>query len=307
MSLRFTIIIVHRNGINRLKSVLDSVVKASEAFDEIVIVDNASTDNSISRISKIYPNIQIIRNKFNTGYGYAANQGMNFGHGKYFLICNNDIVLPQNILSAFDDIFTKDSKAGIISGQEVRPNGDLVTTSGKKISLLTEFDGIYKFNFYKDPNTLSEVDILRGACLGISRKMFEHIGGYDEDFFFYFEDLEWCIRAQKNDWKIFLNPHIQVSHIGGASSSELNQESRIEFYRSRIIFWKKVFPKYIVVLLHIWNTPKLFLDLFFYAIVCFFTLGRNTRLNKKLIDRSYVLLWLFLGKPKSWGLPKENK
>ena len=305
MSCRFSIIIVHRNGFNRLKSVIDSALKAFELCDEIIIVDNASTDNSISQISKIYPNIQIIPNKHNTGYGYAANQGMRAGYGKYFLICNNDIILPQNILSAFDDIFTNDPKVGIISGKEVKPNGDFVRTSGKKFNLLTEFDGILSLNFYSDPITISEVSILRGACLGVKKEMIEEIGAYDEDFFFYFEDTEWCIRAEKNNWKVILNPYVLVTHISGASSSEFYKESRIEFYRSRIIFWKKVFPKYIFILLHIWNIPKLCLDLIFYSLITLITFGQNTRIRKKMIDRAVVLTWLLLGKPKKWGLPRK--
>jgi len=306
MQKRFTIIIIHRNGFNRLKSALDSAINVIETHDEIIIVDNASTDNSISKISNIYPNIQIIRNKFNTGYGFAANQGMSTGYGKYFLICNNDIILPQNILSAFDEIFTNDPKVGIISGKEVKPNGEPVRTSGKKMSLLTEFDGSFNFNLYKDPITVSEVYILRGACLGINRKMVEEIGGYDQDFFFYYEDTEWCIRAAKNNWKIILNPYVLVSHIGGASSSQFYKESRIEFYRSRILFWKKIYPKYIFILLHIWNIPKLVLDLIFYLIFCLLTFGLNSKFNNKLTDRFYVLSWLLLGKPKHWGLPKSD-
>jgi len=306
MQKRYTIIFIHRNGFSRLKSSLDSAINVLEAHDEIIIIDNASSDNSISKISNIYPNIQIIRNKHNAGYGYAANQGMRAGYGKYFLICNNDIILPQNILSAFDDIFTNDPKVGIISGKEVKPNGDSVRTSGKKLNLLTEFDGIHRLNFYSDPINISEVSILRGACFSINKKMVEEIGGYDQDFFFYYEDTEWCIRAEKNNWKVILNPYVLVTHIGGASSSEFYKESRIEFYRSRIIFWKKVFPKYIFIVLHIWNIPKLALDLIFYAIISFLSFGKKTKFNKKLTDRFYVLIWLFLGKPKHWGLPKKK-
>jgi len=305
MQKRYTIIFIHRNGFSRLKSSLDSAINVLEAHDEIIIIDNASSDNSISKISNIYPNIQIIRNKHNAGYGYAANQGMRAGYGKYFLICNNDIILPQNILSAFDDIFTNDPKVGIISGKEVKPNGDSVRTSGKKLNLLTEFDGINSLNFYSDPTTISEVSILRGACLGVKKEMIEEIGAYDEDFFFYFEDTEWCIRAHKNSWKVILHPKIKIPHIGGSSSSELYSKSRIEFYRSRIIFWKKIFPKSIVVLLYLWNIPKLCLDLIFYSLITLITFGQNTRIRKKMIDRAVVLTWLLLGKPKKWGLPRK--
>jgi len=304
MPCRFSIIIIHRNGLDRLRSTLDSVVNASDSHDEILIVDNASTDNSISHISKIYPKIQIIRNKFNLGYGHAANQGINSGKGKYYLICNNDIVLPLNIFKDLEELFIKEPKAGIISGQQTNLDGIEIRTTAMLPTYLIEFDGIGK-DRSKDPINISEVGILRGACLASRRQMVEEIGGFDEDFFFYFEDTEWCIRAHKNGWKVFLNPNIKIPHIGGSSSSELFKESRIEFYRSRIIFWKKVFPKYIVFLLHIWNIPKLGLDLVFYLFITLISFGQSSRIKKKMIDRAMVLLWLSLGKPKSWGLPKQ--
>ena len=87
MSLRFTTVFIHRNGLDRLKSALDSAIKASSLVDEIIIVDNASSDSSINQITKTYPAIKIIRNNSNLGYGHAANQGIKAGQGEYFLIC----------------------------------------------------------------------------------------------------------------------------------------------------------------------------------------------------------------------------
>jgi len=307
MNYRFTTIIVHRNGFDRLKSALDSALKASDSCDEIIIVDNASTDNSISKISNIYPGIQIIKNKLNTGYGHAANQGIASGKGEYFLICNNDITLPLNIFKNLEELFLKEPRAGIISGQQTNLEGVIIRTSSKKPSLLSEFDGIGRIDHNKDPDKITEVGILRGACLGVRKEMIEDIGAYDEDFFFYFEDTEWCIRANKNGWKVILHPKIKIPHIGGSSSNEFYSESRIEFYRSRIIFWRKIFPKSIVVLLHLWNIPKLGLDLIFYSLITLITFGQNTRIKKKMIDRAMVLTWLSLGKPINWGLPKKIK
>jgi len=304
--LRFSIIFVHRNGLARLKSALDSAIRTIYLFDEIIIVDNASSDDSIIEIAKTYPSIKIIKNNSNLGYGQAANQGINAGQGKYFLICNNDIILPQNILNDLEKLFIKDPKIGIISGQQINMKGETVRTSSKKPSFFSEFDGIGRMDHSNDPQAISEVGILRGACLGVRGEMVDKIGGYDEDFFFYYEDTEWCIRANNNDWKVILNPNIKVSHIGGASSNEFYRESRIEFYRSRIIFWKKIFPSSIVILLYLWNIPKLVLDLIFYSLIYLISFGQNDRIKKKMIDRAIVILWLSIGKPKSWGLPKKN-
>ena len=98
-------------------------------------------------------------------------------------------------------------------------------------------------------------------------------------------------------------PHIKIPHIGGSSSSEFYSQSRIEFYRSRILFWQKIYPRYLVILLYTWNIPKLILDGIFYSLVTALTLGLNKRLKNKLLDRVFVLTWLLVGQPKKWGLP----
>ena len=303
MKKRFTIAIIHRNGIDRLKAVLDSVINASNAIDEIIIVDNASTDGSISTISKTYKDITVIYNEHNTGYGYAANQAINKGSGKYFLICNNDITIPEDSLDRFEDIFTSDQKIGMVSGQQTNLNGDNVRTASKAPSLFSEFDGIGRIDHSKDPKETTEVGILRGACLAVRKLAIDEVGTYDDDFFFYFEDTEWCIRMAREGWKVVIAPHIKIPHIGGSSSNEFYSQSRIEFYRSRILFWKKIYPKYLVILLYTWNIPKLILDGIFYSLVTALTLGLNKRLKNKLLDRVFVLTWLLVGQPKKWGLP----
>jgi len=303
MEKRFTIAIIHRNGFDRLKVALDSVISASGSTDEIIIVDNASTDDSISAILKIYKDLVIIRNSCNAGYGHAANQAINKGLGKYFLICNNDITIPKDTLDQFEDIFISDSKIGMISGQQTNLNGDNVRTSSKAPSLLSEFDGIGRIDHSKDPESTSEVGILRGACLAVRRIAINEVGPYDDDFFFYFEDTEWCIRMAHFNWKVIIAPHIKIPHIGGSSSNEFYSMSRIEFYRSRMLFWHKIYPKYLVTLLYLWNIPKLILDSIFYTLVTLLTLGLNKRLKNKLLDRMFVLFWLLIGRPKKWGLP----
>ena len=305
MSVRFTVIIIHRNGFERLKAAIESIKRASSTSEEIFIIDNASSDDSIDRISALYPDANVILNEFNSGYGHAANQGIKKGAGDYFLICNNDIVVPSNIFDEFEAVFSNYGNAGIISGQQINLKGEKMRTSSYTPSLLSEFDGIGRIHHCNDPRTIAEVGIIRGACLGVRRVMINEIGGYDEDFFFYFEDTEWCIRASRNNWKVILNPNVRVAHVGGSSSSELYKESRIEFYRSRMIFWKKIYPKYVLVLLYLWNIPKLFLDFVFYFCITMITFGQSSRIKNKLIDRAFVLSWITIGMPKNWGLPRK--
>jgi len=304
-SIRFTIAIIHRNGLDRLKNVLNSAISSANNLDEILIIDNASTDGSIKKIeqNEVYKNIRIIKNSCNTGYAHPCNQAMKIGGGKYFLLCNNDIELPKSCLDDFEKVFINFPKSGIIGSQLLDSNQNKVGSYSKAPTFLSELDSIGRLKSPKIYQTIHEVGTLRGACLAVRKSAVESSGMMDEDFFFYFEETEWCIRMAKNGWKVLIVPHIEIMHIGGDSTKSIYYGSRIEFFRSRLLFWNKTLPTHLVIILYLWNIPKLIIDGCFYLIITIMTLGLNVRIRNKLIDRVIVLGWLFLGKPTTWGLP----
>lgn len=308
-SKRFTIAIIHRNGFKTLKSALNSILADITDNDEVIIVDNNSTDGSIDKIGQdsLYQQVRIIKHACNAGYGYSCNQAMVKGNGKYFLLCNNDIELPLGSLRTFEDLFNSDKKAGLIGPQMFSPNGKKMRSYGTQTpGLLTQLDLIGRPIKNKIIDSFSHVSILRGACLAVRKEMLDEIGMYDEDFYFYHEETEWCIRINRSEkWRVMFAPEIEISHVGGGSTSSIFASSRIEFFRSRLIFWKKVFPAYQVVILYLFNLPKLLLDFLFYLFATLVTLGFNIRLRKKLIDRAVVITWLLFGKPHHWGLPNK--
>ena len=304
-STRFTIAVIHRNGLGRLVCVLDSILTNISANDEVIIIDNNSTDGSIGKIEKnsLYKDVKIIKNTCNTGYAFPCNQAMLLGNGRYFLLCNNDIRLPEKCLNEFEEIFNNSPQSGIIGGQLIDANKNMVGSYSKTPTFLSELDSIGRLRTPERYKTIHEVGTLRGACLAVRKETIESAGMMDDDFFFYFEETEWCMRIAKNGWKVLTAPHIKIMHIGGDSTKSVYHGSRIEFFRSRLLFWRKTMPTYLVIILYLWNIPKLIVDGCFYLIVTILTLGLNIRMRNKLIDRVVVLSWLLLGKPKTWGLP----
>jgi GT2 family glycosyltransferase len=228
---------------------------------------------------------------------------MNAGSGKYFLLCNNDIELPENCLDDFEKIFITSPKSGIIGGQLLDSNKNKTGSYSWAPTFLSELDSIGRLKSPERYQTIHEVGTLRGACLAVRRMAVESSGMMDDDFFFYFEETEWCMRIAKNGWKVLTAPHIEIMHIGGDSTKSVYYGSRIEFFRSRLLFWQKTMPLYLVVVLYLWNIPKLIIDGCFYLMITILTLGLNTRMRNKLVDRVVVLAWLLLWKPKKWGLP----
>jgi len=306
---RFSIIIIHRNNFERLQNILNNIFKYKQVNDEIIVIDNHSSDDSIKKLEKSYfsKEIKIIKNICNAGYGFACNQGMHAARGKFFLLCNNDIELKSDTLEKFEIFFKLDPYAGLIGPQMFSPVGQKMNSySTRTPGIFSQLDLIGRPYQSKKINKFDRASILRGACLAVNRKMTDELGMYDEEFYFYHEETEWCIRINRSmKWKVMFAPEIQISHIGGASTSSLFPQSRIEFFRSRLIFWSKIFPRHKVLILYLWNMPKIFLDFLFYLLLTTITLGIVRKFKNKLIDRSMQIAWLMAGKPDSWGLPNK--
>jgi len=306
---RFSIIIIHRNNPERIVNLIKNIFKYKSSNDEVILVDNNSEDCSIESVLDICEShkIKIIRNHCNAGYGYSCNQGIRQASGKYFLLCNNDIFIKQNTLDQFEKFMEKDEFVGLIGPQMFFPNGNKIKSYGtSKPSIWTQLDLIGRPIRQEKIKEFSHVSTLRGACLCVRRKMTLEVGIYDEDFYFYHEEREWCHRINSSDkWKVMFAPEIEISHVAGGSTRKVFKESRIEFFRSRLLFWKKIFNTQEILILWLWNIPKLFVDMILYTSLSILTLSLNKKYKEKMIDRFIVILWLLMFMPKSWGLPNK--
>lgn len=304
MAKRFSIITVHRNGTERLRSFLRSALKViDESQDSIAVVDNHSIDSSIEIAIQEFPTVKFIKNQFNMGYAYACNQGITQSKSEFILICNNDLILPENILDVFELDFKKYSEAGLITGQLIDHQGNLSTSAGNATTLLTELG--FKKNKRLTPQAkITEVESIVGACMAGRRLAIDDAGMLDPEFFFYYEESEWCYRMRQHDWKILLDSEIIIAHTGGASSKEIFLGAQIEYHRSRLLYWKKIFPKHYLIL-SAYTTIKMIGRSIYYAIALLATLGKSTKIRNKLKGKIAILVWLTIRKPYHWGLPDK--
>jgi len=305
LKIRFSIIIIHRNNRDILQKAINSICSFIKN-DELIIVDNNSDDNSIEKIETPL-SFKVIKNKCNAGYGFACNQGMKIANGDYFLLCNNDIELKKDTLDLFESMLIHNPKAGIIGPQMFTPNKKKLNSYSTIVpTFLNQLDLIGRPLRNKEIKKISQVSTLRGACLAVNKEMTRDVGMYDESFYFYHEETEWCLRINKTKkWEVMFAPEIEISHIGGSSTNKVFAGSRIEFFRSRILLWKKIFSREAYLFLLCFNALKLFLDFLFYLIMFLLTLGISRVYKRKLIDRVVVISWLAVGRPNSWGLPNK--
>ncbi len=303
---RFSIVIVHRNGAQMLLNALASLMRAVGPDDEVILVDNGSTDGSVKQVEAAYPTVLIIENGCNNGFARACNQGLAAARGDYALFLNNDAYLPPNALDHFAEDFALLPKAALIGGQLVGEDGVPQRSAGVEPTFLSEM-GLTRRQ-RPDVSSVSrpvEVETLVGACMAFRRALADTAGRMDEDFFFYFEETEWCVRLRRQGWQVVVDPRVRVMHLKGVSTRSVRRDAQIEMFRSRLLYYWKTMPPFLAFPLSIWRVFRLLINTVSYLLMGVLTLGRVTKVRTRLMVYLTQLAWLLVGCPSSWGLPDK--
>ena len=305
--LRFSIIIPHRNGEGPLQDALTALSATIDPQqDEVILVDNGSTDDSVTMARDILPGLVVIANPCNKGFGRACNQGLRRAQGRYALILNDDARVPPDTLNEFARRFDEIPDAAIFAPQLVGPDGTLQRSFGFFPDFRSE-TGIGRKRRLAPATGDSprRVDTVVGACMAVRRAAIDQCGTFDEDFFFYFEETEWCHRLQANGWGVWLLPRLRVVHGKGVSTRPLRRAAQLEMFRSRLLYYRKVFSPGQAALLTYWRIVRLALNMLASGIWTLFTLGLSGTARMRLATYATQLAWLVFGKPESWGLPDK--
>lgn len=258
-----SIIIVNYNVKEFLQNLLHSIDKAAkEIRHEVIIVDNASDDGSVEFLQKNFPSIKLIANKTNAGFGKANNQGMEIAGGKYILLLNPDTLLSEDTLKEMLNFLEATPGAGMAGCKILNPDGTLQlacrrsfpgpwTSFCKVTGLSTLFPKSKLFARYNltflDENQTYEVDAISGSFMMLKKEVYEKIGGFDEDFFMYGEDLDLCYRIQKAGYKVYYLHSTQIIHYKGESTRRSSLDETKIFYEAMHLFVKKHFSTSVIV------------------------------------------------------------
>lgn len=304
--IRFSIVIVHRNGAPMLLNALASLMRAVGSEDEIILVDNGSTDASVKQVRAAYPAVRIVENGCNNGFARACNQGLAAARGDYVLFLNNDAFLPPDALDRFAEDFVAFPKAALIGGQLVGDDEVPQRSAGVAPTFLSELGLVRRRQ--PDISNVSkpvEVETLVGACMAFRRGLADTAGRLDEDFFFYFEETEWCVRLRRQGWQVMVDPRVRVTHLKGASTRAIRRDAQVEMFRSRLLFYRKTMPPFLAIPLSVWRVLRLLVNTVSYLLMGALTLGLLHRVRTKLMVYLTQLTWLLIGCPANWGLPDK--
>ncbi len=228
--MNFSIIIPNLNGANFLpaclNSLLTSISKVPKSKFEIILVDNASTDNSLSLAKQIYPQIKIIQNSKNFGFALAVNQGITLAKYPWVVPCNNDLRLAPDWFKLMSDQIktNKNAKITTFFGTVLNKTGDKIESTG------LDFDYSGRcYNLKNGQQTSLDLknkkpQIIWGANASLvvyKKNTINKIGMFDPDFFAYEEDVDLALRLHHLGYQTLWVPNALSYHLGGATSSKM--------------------------------------------------------------------------------------
>jgi N-acetylglucosaminyl-diphospho-decaprenol L-rhamnosyltransferase len=249
-----SIVIVSWNVCDLLRRCLHSIFDHldSTLTLEVIVVDNASSDDSVSMVREAFPHVRLIVNADNRGFPAANNQGIDVAGGRYVFLLNADTEVVGDALATMVDFADARPDVGVVGPQLLNPDGSVQSSRRRFPTLATAFLestwlqphaprrvlARYYVLDQLDDATL-DVDWVKGAALMARRSAIDRVGVMDEGFFMYSEELDWCRRFRDDGWRVVYLPTAQIVHYEGKSSEQVLPVRHIHFQTSKVRYFCK--------------------------------------------------------------------
>jgi GT2 family glycosyltransferase len=249
---KLAVIIVSWNTKDLTRKCVTSVLRSQTDFEvEVLVVDNASSDGTPAMVAGEFPQVKLIANQENMGFGRGCNEGLKNTSAENVFFLNPDAEIEPNALQFMVDYLDAHPRVGVVGCALRYPDG----STQRAYYDFYSFFGSLKDNqlIKKRLKAASEektmpVDWVIGAVLMIRTGVLAQVGNFDEDFFLYGEEMELQYRIRKAGWEIIYLPEVAAVHHAGRSAGLARLNSTIHNYRGRYLFLKKHYPLYSVVL-----------------------------------------------------------
>jgi GT2 family glycosyltransferase len=245
------VVVVSYNARDLLERCLRSVQASLGGYShEIVVVDNASEDGSPELVASAFPNVTLVRSPENRGFAAGVNHGISASTARYVLLLNSDATIDGAAISALVRSMDEHPTAGAAGGMLLNPDGsfqgsyaDFPTLASETILATGLSRWLLPATFPSHPveqsQTLRTVDWVCGAVMLLRRRAIEEIGPFDEAFFMYAEEVDWCYRARQRGWSVLYVPEARIVHLIAGSYARAPMRRREQIYRSKWLYLRK--------------------------------------------------------------------
>lgn len=220
---------------------------------EVIVVDNNSTDGTPDEIQRQFPGVTLINNNANLGFAKANNIGLAAARGRYLSLVNSDVVVPPGCLENMVSFMDHNAGIGMLGPKMLAPNGKV----GQSVMRLptvwntlccslglhllfpnSKLFGSFLMSSYPY-DSVDDVEVLTGWFWLVRRKAVEEVGGLDERFFMYGEDIDWSYRFRKANWRVVFYPASEALHYGAVSSAQAPTRFYVEMRRANLQYFAK--------------------------------------------------------------------
>jgi GT2 family glycosyltransferase len=224
---------------------------------EIIVVDNKSQDGTVEMLRRDFPEVHLIENNENLGFTRPLNQALQASCGRVHVSLNPDTYVHPGALDLLVEFLDDHPDVGIVGPKVLNSDGSLQKPcrrgDSRPWNAISYFTGLSKLfpdseffsgylMTYVDEDETHEVDGVSGSCMLMKGEVVDQIGYFDEQFFAYQEDADYCLRARKAGWRVFYYPKAHVTHYGGRGGSRVQPyRSIFEWHKSYWLYYRKHF------------------------------------------------------------------
>lgn len=246
-----SLIILHYNTTELLTTLLGYIANDAQSLDwQVLVVDNGSVENPLPTLAAKFPYANLIRSEQNVGFAAGNNIGIRAATGEIIFLLNSDIVVSITQLQQLVNYLAKNPSVGAVSPQLLtatnEPQAFAFGDSPRPRYLIRRaLTAVFKNDSLHDWNITEpiEVEWVTAACLAVRQDVIDQIGLLDENFFLYFEDIDWCVRMGQVGWRLVYNPEVEVMHLGGYSQPQRDIANKF-YYESMNYYYRKHFPRW---------------------------------------------------------------
>lgn len=243
-----SIITVNYNKLSVTREFLQSIQQMTYPHYEVIVVDNASSEAGFEKIEKEFSTVTFIRNPLNSGFAGGNNKGIKIAKGDFLLLLNNDTEVEKGFLEPLIACFLSDERIGMVSPKIKYFNApDVIQYAGGVAINPVTGRGKFVGNKRKDSLVYKDskrTELIHGAAMMVSRRLLDNIGPMDENYFLYYEELDWCERAKRAGFCLYFVGNSVVYHKESVSVGKNSPLRTYYLTRNRLLFMRKNFQGY---------------------------------------------------------------
>jgi GT2 family glycosyltransferase len=251
-----SVIVVNYNGADALERCLEALVAdTDDASAEVLVVDNASSDGSPEMVRSEFPEISLLPNTTNEGYGAAMNDALRSTRSPYVLVLNADTRLISGSIHECIRHMEAHPRVGLVGPRLTNPDGSVQWSAFPfpgTLAWLRENNPVgpvlrhlpsvrQQMLRYRTTDRPLDVPWVLGAALLIRRETFDAVGGFDESYFMYYEEVDFCYRLLRTGWAVHFDPRLTIEHVGAASTSQLGAPMITQHFYSTRRFYRRYY------------------------------------------------------------------